>query len=130
LNQPNNAINVAVTVVPNNNSRPTAVVTQPNSNVTCNEIWPVTVGLDLVLSITGSISTSYQLFNIHPPAMTKALPSIVRIKTSQFALKLEPERCKANQNPVKTVIKFELIIPTLIKDLKSCFIEATWVLET
>src|SRR5690606_3474136 len=93
---------VASIVVNNNIINPIIVNTIDNVKTVFNEIFPVTVGRLFVLSITVSISTSYQLLKTSAPAITNKLPTVVNKNKSIFSTKDTSLKYSANQNPVMT----------------------------
>src|SRR5699024_4192335 len=121
---------VAVNVVNSNSICPIKLNTIPSISVVRKVMFPVTIGCTFVRVITGSISTSYQLFIIDPPIITKALPNIVNKNRSQFAEKEEFVKYRANQKPVNTVINFEFTIPIFTSAFKSEKKVGFFVVET
>src|SRR5699024_4738960 len=86
VNQPIKATIAAVTVVKYKRISPDNVETTPRNNTLFNDNFPVTVGRSFVRLITGSISTSYQLFKTLAPISTNALPSIVTMNKPIFSM--------------------------------------------
>src|SRR5690625_4864475 len=64
------------------------------------EILPVTVGRCCVRFIFRSKSTSYQLFNINAPAITRVPPTVINKNLSQKSKKDASVKYKASQNPL------------------------------
>lgn len=106
-------------VVKSKRMKPRTDNTIPIVRTTLSDILPVTVGRFCVLSITESISTSYQLFRTRAPAITNVLPIIVSKNTSKCAVNEASVKCNANQNPVKTGSTLEIKTIALNRSFRS-----------
>src|SRR5699024_7301177 len=109
----------ASNVVKANITRPMMLVAIPIHRTVRSCILPVTVGRDFVLSITVSISTSYQLLMTSAPPITSVLPIIVSKNISKLAAKEAPVKQTASQNPAKTGTAFAISTGNLNSDFKS-----------